>query len=136
MAPMFGARTPVTSTLLVLIAAVFVLETVRGGSTNPQVLLALGADYPPLVQQGEYWRLVTSMFLHIGILHLVLNGWALYQLGGLFELLLGSGRLLVVYFVSGIVGSIASSSVRTSSCTTTSEGASSAASSNVALSRS
>jgi len=105
---MFGARTPVTSTLLVLIAAVFVLETVRGGSTNPQVLLALGADYPPLVQQGEYWRLVTSMFLHIGLLHLVLNGWALYQLGGLFELLLGSSRLLVVYFVSGVVGSIAS----------------------------
>jgi len=105
---MFGARTPVTSILLVAIAAVFVLETVRGGSTDPQVLLALGADYPPLVQQGEYWRLVTSLFLHIGMLHLVLNGWALYQLGGLFELLLGSGRLLVVYFLSGIVGSIAS----------------------------
>ena len=105
---MFGARTPVTSTLLVVIAAVFVLETVRGGSTDPRVLLALGADYPPLVQQGEYWRLVTSMFLHIGVLHLVLNGWALYQLGGLFELLLGSSRLLLVYFVSGIVGSIAS----------------------------
>ncbi|HSS49450.1 MAG TPA: rhomboid family intramembrane serine protease [Thermoanaerobaculia bacterium] len=105
---MFGARTPVTSLLLVAIAAVFVLETVRGGSTNTQVLLALGADYPPLVQQGEYWRLVASLFLHIGLLHLVLNGWALYQLGGLFELLLGSGRLLVVYFVSGIVGSIAS----------------------------
>jgi rhomboid protease GluP len=105
---MFGARTPVTSVLLVAIAAVFVLETVRGGSTNTQVLLALGADYPPLVQQGEYWRLVTSLFLHIGMLHLVLNGWALYQLGGLFELLLGSGPLLVVYFVSGIAGSIAS----------------------------
>src|SRR4051794_30333980 len=105
---MFGARTPVTSVLLVAIAAVFVLETVRGGSTNPQVLLALGADYPPLVQQGEYWRLVTSLFLHIGLLHLVLNGWALYQLGGLFEILLGSGPLLVVYFVSGIAGSIAS----------------------------
>src|SRR4051794_11945717 len=105
---MFGARTPVTSVLLVAIAAVFVLETVRGGSTNPQVLLALGADYPPLVQQSQYWRLVTSLFLHIGVLHLMLNGWALYQLGGLFEILLGSGRLLLVYFVSGIAGSIAS----------------------------
>jgi rhomboid protease GluP len=104
----FGARTPVTTFLLLAIVAVFVLETVRGGSTDTRVLLALGADYPPLVQQGQYWRLVTSMFLHIGLLHLVLNGWALYQLGGLFELLLGSGRLLVVYFVSGIAGSIAS----------------------------
>ncbi|HYX24842.1 MAG TPA: rhomboid family intramembrane serine protease [Thermoanaerobaculia bacterium] len=103
-----GARTPVTTFLLVAIAAVFLLETLRGGSTDPRVLLALGADYPPYVQQGQYWRLVTSMFLHIGVLHLLVNGWALYQLGGLFELLLGSGRLLLVYFVSGIVGSIAS----------------------------
>src|SRR3954447_19862603 len=106
MPSMFGARTPVTSILLVAIAAVFVLETVRGGSTDPQVLLALGADSPPLVQQGESWRLVTSLFLHIGMLHLVLNGWALYQLGGLFELLLGSGRLLLVYFVRGIAGAV------------------------------
>lgn len=103
-----GWRTPVTTALLLAIVAMFVVETLRGGSTSTQVLLALGADYPPLVQQGEYWRLVTSLFLHIGFLHLVLNGWALYQLGGLFEILLGSGRLLLVYFVSGIAGSIAS----------------------------
>jgi rhomboid protease GluP len=104
----FGSRTPVTTLLLLAIAAVFVLETVRGGSTDTGVLLALGANYPPLVRQGEYWRLVTSMFLHIGLLHVVLNGWGLYQLGGLFEFLLGSGRLLVVYFATGIAGSIAS----------------------------
>jgi rhomboid protease GluP len=42
------------------------------------------------------------------VLHLVLNGWALYQLGGLFEIVLGSVPLLLVYFVSGIAGSIAS----------------------------
>jgi len=103
-----GRRTPVTTLLLLAIVAMFAVETVRGGSTNTRVLLALGADYPPLVQQGEYWRLVASLFLHIGFLHLVLNGWALYQLGSLFEILLGSGRLLLVYFVSGIAGSIAS----------------------------
>jgi rhomboid protease GluP len=103
-----GARTPVTTLLLLAIAAVFLLEVLRGALTDPQVLLALGADYPPLVQRGEYWRLVTSMFLHGSWLHVLLNGWALYQLGGLFELLLGSGRLLLVYFVSGIAGSIAS----------------------------
>jgi rhomboid protease GluP len=103
-----GARTPVTTLLLLAIVAMFVVETVRGGSTDTRVLIALGADYPPLVQQGEYWRLVANLFLHIGVLHLVLNGWALYQLGGLFEILLGSVRLLLVYFVSGIAGSIAS----------------------------
>lgn len=103
-----GRRTPVTTLLLLAIVAMFVVETVRGGSTDTRVLLALGANAQPLVQQGEYWRLVASLFLHIGFLHLVLNGWALYQLGSLFEILLGSGRLLLVYFVSGIAGSIAS----------------------------
>jgi rhomboid protease GluP len=105
---LLGRRTPVTTFLLLAIVAMFVVETVRGGSTDTRVLLTLGANYPPLIQQGQYWRLVTSMFLHIGMLHLVINGWALYQLGSLFEILLGSSRLLLIYFVSGIAGSIAS----------------------------
>ncbi|HYG63152.1 MAG TPA: rhomboid family intramembrane serine protease, partial [Thermoanaerobaculia bacterium] len=78
--------TPVTLLLLVAIGAVFVLETLRGGSTNPEVLIALGANHPELVlNQGEWWRLVTSMFLHIGIAHLLLNGWALFQIGAIVE---------------------------------------------------
>jgi rhomboid protease GluP len=101
--------TPVTLLLLVAIGAVFVLETVRGGSENPEVLIALGANHPELVlNQGEWWRLVTSMFLHIGIAHLLLNGWALFQIGAIVETWMGSTRLLIVYFVSGVAGSLAS----------------------------
>jgi len=103
-----GRRTPVTTFLLLAIVAVFVVETVRGGADDPRVLIAMGADHPLLVRQGQYWRLVTSLFLHASFVHIFVNGWALYQLGSLFELILGSGRLLVVYFVSGIAGSIAS----------------------------
>lgn len=106
---LLGRRTPVTTLLLVLIAIAFLGETVLGGSTHPDVLELLGANFPPRVLGGhEYWRLVASMFLHIGYVHLLVNGWALYQLGSLFEILLGSGRLLLVYFVSGIAGSLAS----------------------------
>jgi rhomboid protease GluP len=102
----FGQRTPATTALLVAILAGFGLEVFTGGVTG--TLGEAGANYAPAVVQGQYWRLVTSMFLHGGILHLALNGWALYQLGGLFEIWLGSSRLLAVYFLSGIAGSIAS----------------------------
>lgn len=97
---------PLTAVLLAAIGLVFVLETLAGGSTNQAVLLQLGANRWPLA--GEWWRLVASMFLHIGLVHLVVNAWALYQLCGLFEAWLGSSRLAVVYFGSGIAGSLAS----------------------------
>lgn len=109
MAALLGRRTPVTTLLLAAVGAVFVWETLAGGSTNTAVLVTLGANVPTLVwQDGQWWRLITSLFLHIGIVHLLLNGWALYQLGALFEILLGSGKLLFVFLVSGIAGSFAS----------------------------
>jgi rhomboid protease GluP len=102
-------QTPVTGLLLLAIAAMYLWETLAGGATNPNVLLALGANYPPAVlQQGEWWRLFTSMFLHGGFAHVLLNGWALYQLGALCELALGSTRMLVVYVLAGLAGSAAS----------------------------
>jgi rhomboid protease GluP len=100
---LLGRRTPVTTLLLLAIAAGYVVQMVLG---DP--VIEAGANYGPAVLHGEWWRLVTSMFLHGGLLHLALNGWALYQLAGLFEIWLGSARLLLVYFVSGIAGSLAS----------------------------
>jgi rhomboid protease GluP len=99
-------RARLTAALLAVIGLGFVAETLLGGSTDPRVLVALGANVAPL--DGAYWRLVASMFLHIGLLHLVVNAWALYQLGGLFELWLGARRLAVVFFVTGVAGSWAS----------------------------
>ncbi|HEX9940521.1 MAG TPA: rhomboid family intramembrane serine protease [Thermoanaerobaculia bacterium] len=91
-----------------MIGILFLTETLLGGSTDERALVTLGANVPSLVRGGQYWRLVASMFLHIGFFHLLVNGWALYQLGALFEILLGSGWLLLVYFISGIAGSITS----------------------------
>jgi len=101
-------RTPATALLLVAIAAGFLLEIRAGGSADPQALMALGANQAARVWQGEWWRLVASMFLHDGLLHIAFNGWALYQLGSLFELWLGSPRLLLTYFAAGVSGSLAS----------------------------
>ncbi|HEX4965606.1 MAG TPA: rhomboid family intramembrane serine protease [Thermoanaerobaculia bacterium] len=100
---LLGRQAPVTTALLIVIAIGFGIQLRFGDAVT-----ALGANYGPAVREGEYWRLVTSMFLHGGWLHLVLNAWALYQLAGLFEILLGSSRLLLVYFLSGIAGSVAS----------------------------
>jgi rhomboid protease GluP len=82
---------------------------VSGGSTSHETLVALGANYAPLlIQEGQWWRLLTSMFLHIGALHLFLNGYALYQLGNLYERWTGSARFTGVYFATGLAGSLAS----------------------------
>jgi rhomboid protease GluP len=101
-------HTPVTSLLLAAIAALFLVE-IRAGGATPEVLYGLGANHPvPVLQQGEWWRLFTSMFLHGGFAHVLLNGWALYQLGALFEMAVGSFRMLVVYVLTGLAGSLAS----------------------------
>jgi rhomboid protease GluP len=101
--------TPVTSGLLVIIAIVYGYEVMTGAYTSEAGMIRLGAIIPGLLQRGEYWRLVAAMFLHAGWLHWFVNSWALYQLGTLYETLFGSTRFALVYFVSGIIASIASS---------------------------
>jgi rhomboid protease GluP len=97
-----------TWVLLGLILATFLLETLAGGSTQIDVLVQLGAKVTALVAAGEYWRLFTSMFLHIGLLHLAFNSYALVVIGADLERLLGTGRFLVLYLLSGLFGSLAS----------------------------
>ena len=100
---------PVTRLLLVAIALAFGAETLLGSSTDNETLVILGANFAPLVlEHGQWWRLLTSMFLHIGMFHLLLNGFALFQLGTLYEAWTGSARFTVVYFVAGLAGSLAS----------------------------
>jgi len=100
------ATFPVTCGLLALIGAVFVVEVLAGGSENSVVLARLGANYSPLViGHGQWWRLVTSTLLHIGLLHLVVNGWALWQLGRLSELTFGRSTTLALFVFTGVAGS-------------------------------
>jgi membrane associated rhomboid family serine protease len=59
------------------------------------------------VVNGDYYRLLTSMFLHYGIFHLLLNMWALWVVGGVLEPMLGRARFLALYLISGLGGSVA-----------------------------
>jgi rhomboid protease GluP len=101
-------RVVVTWILLGAVGLVFLLETLLGGSTNTDVLVRLGAKVTPLIAQGEYWRLFTSTFLHIGFAHLAFNGYALLALGTELERLFAWPRFLAIYLLSGLFGSLAS----------------------------
>lgn len=101
----------VTPILLILNILVFILMVANGVNfmaPNSQDLLTWGANFRPVTLEGEWWRLLTCCFLHIGILHLLLNMYALVDIGGLLEPLIGSVRFLVVYLLTGIAASTAS----------------------------
>lgn len=97
---------PATSGLLGLILLMFVLELLLGGSTNPAVLVRLGANYAPLVMAGEIWRLLAAAVLHVGPLHLFMNGLALWQLGRFCEVTFGSAVTLALFVFTAITGSL------------------------------
>jgi membrane associated rhomboid family serine protease len=65
------------------------------------------AEYRAGIAEGEYYRLITSMFLHYGLIHIALNMWALWVLGRELETRLGPGRFLTLYLLSGLGGSVA-----------------------------
>lgn len=118
--------------LLALIAVVFVIEQIfpyfaaniipylpdfyagvtpadfEGGSTNNAVLIVMGANFRVLVEQGQFWRFFTSMFLHIGFQHLLFNAYALFIFGAETERIFGRTRFIIIYVLSGLFGSLAS----------------------------
>jgi membrane associated rhomboid family serine protease/Flp pilus assembly protein TadD len=101
----------ITTALIGLNVLVFLIMVLRGVSPllpSPQQAIAFGADYGPLTLNGQWWRLVTSMFVHFGIVHIGLNMWCLWNLGRAAEQLMGRASYLLAYFVTGIFSSIAS----------------------------
>lgn len=97
-----------TYIFMLLQIAVFLLLTLNGGSTNTSTLIRFGAKFNPLIIEGEWWRFFTPIFLHIGILHLVMNTLSLYYLGTVVERIYGSVRFLLIYLFAGFAGSLAS----------------------------
>ena len=75
---------------------------------EPVTFIFWGANFGPKTVDGQWWRLMTSMFLHFGILHIGFNMWVLWGLGRLMERLVGNIGFFLLYFISGIAGSIAS----------------------------
>ncbi|MFT4171506.1 MAG: rhomboid family intramembrane serine protease [Rhodocyclaceae bacterium] len=108
------ARAPHTWVTVLLVAACVIaygLQTAAAGfsfSMPTAQLRDFGANFAPLVQSGQPWRLVSSMFLHGNPAHILFNMMALWQLGQVAERLFGSFAFLLIYLAAGIIGSLAS----------------------------
>lgn len=106
----FSYKIPIVTYIIMAICIVLfiMMEVFSGGSTNSLTLLKYGANLDVLVKEGEYYRLFTCMFLHIGIMHLACNMYSLYVVGREVESLFGKIKYIIIYVLSGIFGSIMS----------------------------
>jgi rhomboid protease GluP len=130
LAQIFPTDTPVTGALLTVILAVFALMAATWGFSMPRsgglgaIFGLLGFDGitlrrfgmgagPWVLGLGEYWRLITPLFLHAGIVHLLFNCYVLLQIGRLLEEEFGGDRMWMVFLISGLCGGVASNFLRT-----------------------
>ncbi|RHW49611.1 rhomboid family intramembrane serine protease [Bombilactobacillus bombi] len=97
-----------TYVILIIQLVVFGWEIFKGGSQNIAALLASGAKVNSLVAQGEWWRLVTPIFVHIGWQHILINSLTLYFMGQQLEFLYGPLKFSIIYLLSGIGGNLMS----------------------------
>lgn len=102
-------KEPVTTGLIFLNTLIFLIVEFTGGSENGQHMLECGAAYAPLIlEQGEWYRIFSSMFLHFGLPHLVNNMLVLFVMGQRLEPAVGRMRFLLIYLAGGIGGNIVS----------------------------
>jgi rhomboid protease GluP len=113
--------TSATSALAAACVAMYALEwylSQRAGSQargmlglpgiSPMVMLRLGGKFGPLIFAGQWWRLVTAIFLHAGLVHIGMNLWCLFDLGPEVESLFEVPKFIVLYLVTGVFGYIVS----------------------------
>lgn len=104
-----GPDAVITAGLIGINAAVFLILTVIGRTEDVYFMIKHGAMYEPLIMQDhEYYRIITSMFLHFGIQHLLNNMVMLGALGWNLEPEIGKIRFIIIYFLSGIGSGICS----------------------------
>lgn len=104
-------RIPVTQLLIGINLLIFVAMLAGGAGlwhSSNGVQLAWGANFGPAVQDGEWWRLGSALFLHFGAIHLAVNLWALWDSGQLVERMYGHARFVGIYFSSGLAGNLLS----------------------------
>jgi len=102
-----GTGALVTKTLVAINIAVYIITAAQGSGINSPggTLFAKWVLFGPAVANGDWWRLITSTFLHASILHIAFNMYFLWFVGSAVEQALGRGRFLLVYMVSGLAGS-------------------------------
>ena len=99
-----------TVVIIALCVIAYLVEVVVGRSLSPspEALVRTGASDGRLILTGQWWRLLTAMFLHGNLLHIGSNMWALFNLGLLAEILYGRRNYVFLYLIAGLGGSVAS----------------------------
>ncbi len=109
MASLFNYGKPILTYFLIAInIIIFLLLESTGDSTDSLHLIEWGAKFNPFIMDGEWWRILSSMFLHVGMLHIFMNMLALYYLGTAVEKIYGSFKFFFIYFLSGVLGGLTS----------------------------
>lgn len=97
----------VTQAIFGINVAVF-LGMMFAGASSGQDLADWGANYGPYTVAGQWWRLVTCLFIHGGMLHFAFNMWSLWNIGSLAESVYGHGTFAAIYLITGVAASITS----------------------------
>ncbi|MGP5314510.1 rhomboid family intramembrane serine protease [Psychrobacter faecalis] len=100
---------PVTTLLLISFIGLFIIQVLTGvDANNPstEALLKWGANALPYTMDNEPWRLASSAFLHIGLMHLLFNGFAMYFFGQIAEPMFGSAKFLALFLLAAIGGNL------------------------------
>ena len=105
---MYKQKKPIVTGILILVnIIVFILMYILGkGSEDTDTLLKFGANVPALIRGGDYYRLIASGFLHIGIIHILCNMYSLSVLGPSIEHFYGKAKYILIYFFSMIIASL------------------------------
>lgn len=104
----FYKKSKVTFIFLSIMILYFIFISLNGGTTNNVTLVKYGALFPPFILEfNQYYRFITSIFIHIGIMHIYFNGYALYVFGPQIERLMGRKKYLLFFLLTGIGGNLA-----------------------------
>ena len=106
-----GSNMYVTYGIIAINVLLFILMVVNGAGLfepNGYVHIRWGSDYAPLTLSGDWWRLVTNVFIHFGIIHLAMNMYCLYTVGVYLEPMLGKAKYTAAYLCTGVLASLVS----------------------------
>lgn len=98
-----------TVMLIALNALAFLICVILNRSLftfDTETMIRLGVDYGPRTTNGEWWRLLTAIFLHYGLIHFAMNMYVFFDIGRLIERFVGARAFLIVYLLSGLTGSL------------------------------
>ncbi len=96
----------VTYFFLIVMVILLVLMEIHSSSQNTATLILFGAKFNPFIQGGQFWRFLTPIFLHIGLVHLIMNGLIIYYLGSDLERIYGHWKYALIFLMSGLMGNI------------------------------